>query len=75
MESSKTELDNCESCQATLIPANRGIESYFDISNYVDYDIICTAPTVDNEILNDINKFTKNKHLVSVGCAEGDFEK
>ena len=45
------------------------------MTNYVDYDRICTAAAVDTAILEDINKHTKDKHLISLGCAEGDFEK
>merc|ERR1712166_313351 len=47
----------------------------FDVATYVDYDIICTAPIIDKEILNHVNQHTKGKHLLEIGCAEGDFGK
>ena len=54
---------------------NRNIEDKFDVSNYVNHDKICNAPAIDSIILEDINQYTKDKHLISLGCAEGDFEK
>ena len=53
----------------------RELENKFDVTNYVNYDRIGTSPAIESVILEDINQYTKEKHLISLGCAEGDFEK
>ena len=47
----------------------------FNIATYVDYDVICTAPKVEDEILSHLNQFTRGRPLLEIGCAEGDFGK
>ena len=45
----------------------------FNVTNYIKYDIIATSPKIEEEILKDINSYTKNKNLIELGCAEGNF--
>ena len=47
----------------------------FDVSNYVKHDYVCLAPAVHSMILEDINKYSRGKHLISLGCADGAFER
>ena len=47
----------------------------FDVGTYIDYDIICTAPQIDEEILKNVNTYCKGRPLLEIGCAEGDFGK
>ena len=47
----------------------------FNVSNYIDYDIIGTAPQIDDQILKNVNYYSKGRPLLEIGCAEGDFGK
>ena len=53
---------------------DKGEGNAFDVDNYVSYDCIITDPKFNEACRNDIHKYSKGKNIVSLGCANGEFE-